>query len=454
MLRSGHVVFLCALALLCVGVIMVNSAGMSIRPVEVMPLGADAAHTDSALTPDRRHHDSVGHFFASILISRSTAYMVLAVAAMCAAAALPLHRLPLPGSGAPGAPDARRAQRIGLIILAAGVVVLLIVLSSAYWPGIGREVNGSRRWIHLPVPGLRVFSFQPSELAKWGLIALLAAYCAARAALMPSFLRGLLPALAALALIGGAVAHEDLGTGILIVAAGSMVLIAGGARLWHFLMFIPPALAGIVILCITNPYRLRRIETFFDPYLQPQGTGYHMIQSMTAVAGGEGFGRGLGHGLQKFGYLPEDTTDFLFAIICEELGIAGAAAVICLYILLLWAGLAIIRGQHSTLFKLAGLGIIATVGLQALINLAVVTGLAPTKGIALPLVSAGGTGWILTAASLGLLVAMDRTCPQSRRHRATPADADDLCTPAPPLHWLHPRTASTITAYPKSAAST
>jgi cell division protein FtsW len=175
------------------------------------------------------------------------------------------------------------------------------------------------------------------------------------------------------------------------------------------MMFVPPAAAGFLLLVATSDYRMRRIETFFNPYLDPQGAGYHMIQSMTAVAGGAGFGRGLGHGLQKFGYLPEDTTDFLFAIICEELGIAGAAAVVGLYVLLIWAGLSIIRAQQSALLKLLGLGIVTTVGLQALINLAVVTGLGPTKGIALPLVSAGGTGWILTAASLGLLVAMDRS---------------------------------------------
>jgi cell division protein FtsW len=172
-------------------------------------------------------------------------------------------------------------------------------------------------------------------------------------------------------------------------------------------MFIPPAAAGFVALVIASPYRLTRIETFFNPYLQPQKAGYHMIQSMLAISGGEGPGRGLGYGLQKFGYLPEDTTDFLFPVICEELGVAGAAVVIGLYVLLLWAGLSIVRREGTLVLKLVGTGVLATVGLQALINLVVVTGLGPTKGIALPLISSGGTGWIMTAASLGLLVAMD-----------------------------------------------
>jgi hypothetical protein len=168
----------------------------------------------------------------------------------------------------------------------------------------------------------------------------------------------------------------------------------------------PCALAAAII---TNPYRIHRITSFLDPYQDAQGKGYHMIQSMVAVANGQFFGRGLGHGLQKFGYLPEDTTDFLFAIVCEELGVFGAALVIFLYGALLWSVLSVIRREPSRFLKLIALGVMATVGLQALINLAVVTGLGPTKGIALPLLSSGGTGWILTAASLGLVIAMDRT---------------------------------------------
>jgi cell division protein FtsW len=133
-----------------------------------------------------------------------------------------------------------------------------------------------------------------------------------------------------------------------------------------------------------------------------------MIQSMVAIANGQFWGRGLGHGLQKFGYLPEDQTDFIFAIICEELGVPGACVVVALYLGLLWSAYAIIRKQTIPILKFIAIGITATVGIQAIINLAVVTGLGPTKGIALPLLSSGGTGWILTAASLGLLVAMDR----------------------------------------------
>ncbi len=416
MLRPGQVVFLCALILLCLGVVMVNSAGMSVDPVEVVPVGAPPP-----LPTDQTAH-SLPIAMTQLLVGKPSLYLALAVLAMSAVALLPVRRLAQVVDGSAVSP---RTRNMGLLVLAAGCIALLAILASVYIPGLSREVNGSRRWIALPLPGLRSTSIQPSEFVKWGLIVVLALYASCRASVMPSFWRGLLPGLIAVGLMAGAVAKEDLGTGVLIAAASSLILIAAGARLWHFLMFIPPAAAGFLVLVVSSPYRLERIKTFIDPYLDPQGSGYHMIQSMAAVAGGEGFGRGLGFGLQKFGYLPEDTTDFLFAVICEELGIAGAMVVVALYVALLWASLSIVRRQTSPVLKLIGLGILATVGFQALINLAVVTGLGPTKGIALPLVSSGGTGWILTAASLGLLVAMDRasraTAPAPDEAPAIPA---------------------------------
>lgn len=390
-LRPGQVIFLCVLALLIIGVVMVSSAGMNVDPVEVLPVGAGSPGDIGG----------VERTVWSIIASRPAIYMVLALIALGLASAAPLGRL-----ASLTAPDGsgRRAHAI----LAIGVLVLLAVLATAFIPGLGREVNGSRRWIWVGLPGLGKTSIQPSELAKWGLIPLLAWYGAARGAAMAGFRNGLAPALAAAGIVAGAVALEDLGTGVLIGAVGCLVLIGAGARVWHFLAFIPVAAGALALAVMTSPYRLQRLVTFLDPYADPQGAGYHMIQSMLAVAGGEGPGRGLGHGLQKFGYLPEDRTDFLFAVLCEELGIAGAAVVIALFIALLWAGLAVVRRERSSVLKLVGLGIVSTVGMQALINLAVVTGLGPAKGIALPLVSAGGTGWILTAASLGLLIAMDR----------------------------------------------
>jgi len=128
---------------------------------------------------------------------------------------------------------------------------------------------------------------------------------------------------------------------------------------------------------------------------------------MLAIAQGGLFGRGLGNGIQKFGYLPEDTTDFIFAIICEETGLAGASLVVGLYIVLLWVGMGIVRDCRDTFARLLGLGVLLTVGMQALINIAVVTVVVPTKGIALPLISSGGTGWVVTAFAIGLVAALD-----------------------------------------------
>ena len=395
MLRAGHGILLCALALLMLGVVMVQSAGMVVRPLDE---GADpqAAAAVSGVTIE------------SLLFSRTSLYLVLAVGAMAMASRLPLRRL------------ADRCERVAFLppagdlgLLVLGAVGLLATLALVYVPGIQREVNGAARWINLHLPGLE--SVQPSELAKWGLVILISVYAARLATRadnhMRRFAKGLLPACLCVGVVAGFVVLEDLGTGVLMVTAASIVLLAAGARLWHFALFAPPAVIAVLAAIITSPYRVQRITSFLDPYADPQGSGYHMIQSLTAVAGGGVFGRGLGHGLQKFGYLPEDTTDFLFAIVCEELGLAGALMVLFLYALLAWFGTSIAARERTLTLKLLALGITTTVIVQAMINLFVVTGLAPTKGIALPLMSSGGTGWILTGFALGLVVAIDRTQP-------------------------------------------
>lgn len=397
MLRPGQAIALCVLALLTIGVVMVNSAGMSVDPRNAVTI-------------------------ESILLSRSTIYMGLAVLAMMGVGLLPIRgmvarfverpALAAEPSDGPEAParlslDGLVGHLLGLWPLWTAVIVLIGAMATVYLPGVGKEVNNSHRWINLHVPGLD--SIQPSELAKWGLIAVMAWYCCRNARRMHSFWYGLLPGLAAAGAVAAFIVLEDLGTGALVGMVACIILLAAGARIWQLALLAPIPLAGLAAAIITNPYRIHRITSFLDPYQDAQGKGYHMIQSMVAVANGQFFGRGLGNGLQKFGYLPEDTTDFLFAIICEELGVFGAGLVIFLYGLMLWMILTVIRREPSRFLKLIALGVMATVGLQALINLAVVTGLGPTKGIALPLLSSGGTGWILTAASLGLVIAMDRT---------------------------------------------
>ncbi|MBL8758599.1 MAG: FtsW/RodA/SpoVE family cell cycle protein [Phycisphaerae bacterium] len=388
-MRPGHTIVACALALLTLGVVMVTSASMTVDPKTPVTI-------------------------SSILLSRLTIYYGLALLTLALAAWLAplgiISRLASRDHISTGAP----ASGWSLGPLWIGAVALVLVMAIVYVPGIGAAKKGSHRWLGINLPGMGELSIQPSEIAKWGLILLMAWYCATLGARrMGRFFTGLLPGLLAIAIVAGFLVLEDLGTGVLIAVASATVLLAGGARLWQFIALSPFPAIAFAAAVYNHPYRLDRIRSFLDPYADPDGKGYHMIQSMIAVANGDITGRGLGHGLQKFGYLPEDTTDFIFAIICEELGIPGAALVVFLYAALLWAGIAIVRRQRSVVLQLFGLGVVATVGFQALINLAVVTALGPTKGIALPLLSSGGTGWILTAAALGTLVAMDRASARS-----------------------------------------
>ena len=379
--RQG--ILLCALALLTLGVVMVHSAGMSIEPATVE---APVAATD-------------GLAIKSILGGRDGLFAAIAIAAMAFGWLVPTRladRLATPR------PD--RLVRVAGI----GVAVLVVVLLLVYLPGLSRERNASFRWISVPVPGLGVVSVQPSEIVKWSMVGL-TAWCAASAGpRLERFWTGLVPALACVGVVSVVVMKEDLGTAALIAAVACVVLLASGARVWQFAAMAPLGLAVVGVGLFTQDYRVRRVTAFLDPYADPAGDGYHMLQSLGAVAGGEGAGRGLGHGLQKFGYLPEDTTDFIFAIICEELGIMGALLVIVLYGTLIALLLAVVRGTRNPIHRLFVLGVMATIGLQASINLLVVTGLAPTKGIALPLISKGGTGWILTCCALGLVCAIDR----------------------------------------------
>ncbi len=401
-MRAGQTIALCVLGLLTIGVLMVSSADMRIQGVS--DPGAAAAPMP----------------VTSILFSRATIYMGLAVLAMGVAAFLPVRRL---------AAWADQGEGPALKMVVLGCLCLISVCLLVYIPGLSREMNGSRRWIE--IGGLSV---QPSEIAKWGMVALVALYGASRAAVIHEFWRGLVPALVSLGVVAGLIVVEDLGTGVLIVAVACVMLLASGARLRYFAMAVPVGLGLIAVAIFTSPYRVKRILAFLDPYADPKGIGYHTIQSLLAIANGGGFGRGLGHGLQKFGYLPEDRTDFIFAVICEELGIAGAALVMSLFATIVWTGFAVMRREHNPILRLVVLGVVSTVGMQAVMNLLVVTGMAPTKGIALPLLSYGGTGWILTSLSLGVVIAVDRT--QRERvagHSAEPAFAETLTMAATPV---------------------
>ena len=223
-----------------------------------------------------------------------------------------------------------------------------------------------------------------------------------------SFLKGFAPAIIAIGCIAAIIAIEDLGTAVLIFSVACFVLFAAGAKVLHFATLIPIALGGFALAVIASPYRIARLQAYLHPFDDPENTGYHILQSMSAISSGGLSGLGLGNGIHKFGYLPEDTTDFIYAVICEELGVFGAGAVAFLYIGLVVLGVSVVRKTKDTFLQLLTLGILVTIGLQAGMNILVVTALVPTKGIALPLLSNGGTGWLLTAFCIGLIDAIDR----------------------------------------------
>ena len=285
-----------------------------------------------------------------------------------------------------------------LVPLAIGLCVVVLI------PGLGAEINGSSRWLFLG-PSSWGLTFQPSELAKWITVIALAWWIARRAGAMRRVFDGLLPPLILIVVICALIVIEDLGTAVLIGAVSMILLLAGGARIWQLMLLIPAAAGAMVYMIISSPYRVERLTTFLDPYKDAADAGFQPIQMMAAISTG---GRGLGNGIIKQGYLPADSTDGIFAIIVEELGIAGAVGVIGLLLVLLWTMYGVSRDCRFGFGRLVALGVMLMVGCQAVMNIAVVCVVVPTKGIALPLLSAGGTGWVMTAAAVGLVIGIDR----------------------------------------------
>ncbi len=292
-----------------------------------------------------------------------------------------------------------------LYLLLFSVVLLALVLI----PGIGTEVNQSRRWLKFG-PAEYSLTFQPSELAKWCMVMFLAGYSVYRKEKIRQFWGGFVPGCAVLILVVGLIGVEDFGTAALVGAMGVVVLLVGGVRWWHLLVLVPLAAAAFYVLVYCNEYRWSRVLAYWQGSdgSNEMASAYHAQQSIMAIGAGGIWGLGLGNGTIKFGWVPEDTTDFVFAVISEELGLVGCGIVIGLFILLLVCSMIIVRRAPDTLGKLLGVAIAGMIGAQAVMNLMVVSGLAPTKGIALPFVSAGGTGLVITAVATGVLVNIAR----------------------------------------------
>jgi cell division protein FtsW len=292
--------------------------------------------------------------------------------------------------------DYRRWRGLVLPILAAAIGLLVLVLL----PAVGQEINGTRRWLRWgPV------SFQPTELAKLALVLYLADFLARRQADLAGFWRGFVPPLVVAGAMAGLILRQpDLGSSVALVAVVLCMLFVAGARLPHMAIVAAAAVPILLFAVSGASYRLRRIFAFLDPWADPRGAGFQIIQSYLALGGGGLTGRGLGESKQKLFYLPEPHTDFIFAIAGEELGFAGAVLIVGGFALLLWRGIRIGLRVADPFGALTAIGITAMLATQALVNLGVVVGLLPTKGLPLPFVSFGGSSLLVAMASVGILL--------------------------------------------------
>ena len=292
--------------------------------------------------------------------------------------------------------DYRRLERLQWPILIAAAVLLVLVLV----PPFAQPINGTRRWLRLgPV------SFQPAELAKLALVVYLAAYLARRRDGLTRFWQGLVPPLAiALVFALLVLAQPDLGNCLTLIVVTFGLLYLAGVRLRHLALVVAPALPLMMLAIWMAPYRLRRITTFLDPWADQRGGGFQIIQSWLALGSGGLFGRGIGESRQKLFYLPESHTDFIFAVIGEELGFVGALGLLSLFVVLIWRGLRVGVRAPDAFGAYLALGITVLIATQTLVNLGVVTGTLPTKGLPLPFVSFGGSALLMTMLSTGVLL--------------------------------------------------
>jgi cell division protein FtsW len=296
----------------------------------------------------------------------------------------------------------RAWQQLAPWLFLAGVAALVVVLI----PGVGREVNGARRWIPLGFVNV-----QPSELMKLAVVLYAADYTVRKSAVMGSLRQGLMPMLAVMLLVGGLLLREpDFGAFVVICAIAMGILFLGGMNARWFAALAVLAAVGFAILVVTSPYRVQRIFGFMDPWADAFGKGYQLSHSLIAFGRGELFGVGLGASVEKLFYLPEAHTDFLLAVVAEELGLVGVLAVVLLFAWLVLRAFAIGR-QAATLERayasLVAQGIALWFAVQAFINMGVNMGVLPTKGLTLPLMSFGGSGILANCLALAILLRVD-----------------------------------------------
>ena len=356
-------IFWSVLLLLAVGLVMVYSSSIAMAEAEKM-------------TGFRAHY----------FLMRHAVFLLVGVVAACVAFQIPMATW----------------QRMAPWLFIAGGFLLVLVLI----PGVGRDVNGSRRWIPLGIA-----TMQPSELMKLLVVLYAADYTVRKAAFMHDFKRGFLPMLAVMVFIGAMLLREpDFGALVVVASIAVTILFLGGLnwRVFAGLMI----LLGIsfVLLIVTSPYRWERMRGFMDPWSDPYGKSYQLTHSLIAFGRGEWVGVGLGASVEKLFYLPEAHTDFLLAVIAEELGFVGVALIIGLFVLFIHRAFAVgreamMREKYFAALVAQGIGVWITV--QAFINMGVNMGLLPTKGLTLPFLSFGGTGILVNCVAVAILLRID-----------------------------------------------
>ena len=296
------------------------------------------------------------------------------------------------------------------------VLASLLSLILLFVPNLGHTVNGATRWLRLGF-----FNLQVSELARVCILIYMAGYVVRHQEELSSGILGLLKPMLLVAVFSSLlIAQPDFGAAVVLTATTMTVLFVAGARIRDFLALFSIASLSLALLAVTSPYRMARLTGFLDPWSDPFDSGFQLTQSLIAIGRGDWFGVGLGGSVQKLFYLPEAHTDFVFAVLAEELGLVGSIVVVALFLVLVWRAIVLARDAHTVglafqSYLAFGLGI--WIGLQAFINMGVNAGLLPTKGLTLPLLSYGRTSVIVTLASLGLLLRIYHEVKDAQEHR-------------------------------------
>ena len=296
--------------------------------------------------------------------------------------------------------DYKKYFRYSNKILLICITLLILVLI----PGIGTVRNGSRSWF-----GIGSFGIQPSEFAKLGLIIFTSKYLSNNPNAMKNFKKGVLPILLiTICIFGIIMLQPDFGTGTILVMTIIGLLFVAGLNIKIFMKFGVVALMGVVVLILIAPYRLKRILSFLDPWSDPLGSGFQIIQSLYSIGPGGLFGLGFGNSIQKHFYLPEPQTDFIFSIISEEFGFMGIIIISILFIIIFLNCLKISMKCNDLFGKYLSFGITFGLIFQTILNLSVVVGLIPVTGVTLPFLSYGGSSLLITMTSIGIILNISR----------------------------------------------